>query len=93
MINNLFILIYLMTPMKMWIGKPANYSFLHMFGSLGYVMYNSPERVQLNQKFRKCIFFGYVVDVKGYRLWSTAHKVVVRNHMIFREINYKLRRI
>jgi hypothetical protein len=29
------------TPMEMWTGKPADYSRLHIFGSLVYVMYNT----------------------------------------------------
>ncbi|KAE8659117.1 hypothetical protein F3Y22_tig00116964pilonHSYRG00115 [Hibiscus syriacus] len=31
------------TPMEMWTGKPTDYSNLHIFGSIVYVMYNSQE--------------------------------------------------
>ncbi|GJW70144.1 retrovirus-related pol polyprotein from transposon TNT 1-94 [Tanacetum coccineum] len=46
-------------PMKMWTGKPVNYSGLHIFRSPIYVMYNSQEATKLDSKSRKCLFFGY----------------------------------
>jgi len=76
----------LKTPMEMWNGKPADYSSLHIFGCLVYVMYNSQERLKLDPKSRKCIFLGYADNVKGYRLWDpTAHKVVVSRDVTFAE--------
>jgi len=76
----------LKTPMEMWNGKPIDYSSLHIFGCLVYVMYNSQERSKLDPKSRKCIFLGYADNVKGYRLWDpTAHKVVVSRDVIFVE--------
>ncbi|KAE8702857.1 Detected protein of unknown function [Hibiscus syriacus] len=62
--------IELKTPMEMWTGKPANYSNLHVFGSIVYVMYNSQEISKLDLKFRKCKFLGYADGVKGFRLWD-----------------------
>ena len=35
------IAIGLKTAMKMWTGKPTNYSHLHAFGYFVYVMYNT----------------------------------------------------
>jgi len=76
----------LKTPMEMWQGSPPNYSSLHIFGCLVYVMYNSQERTKLDPKSRRCIFLGYVDGVKGYRLWDpTARKVVVSRDVIFAE--------
>jgi hypothetical protein len=72
--------------MEMWMGKPINYSDLHIFGSPVYVMYNSQETTKLDPKSRKCLFLGYVDGVKGYRLWDpTAHKVVVSRDVVFME--------
>ncbi|KAE8660285.1 hypothetical protein F3Y22_tig00116954pilonHSYRG00091 [Hibiscus syriacus] len=62
--------IELKTPMEMWTGKPADYSNLHIFGSIVYVMYNSQEISKLDPKSRKCKFLGYADGVKGYRLWD-----------------------
>ncbi|GJV90696.1 gag-pol polyprotein [Tanacetum coccineum] len=76
----------LKTPMEMWTGKPVNYSDLHIFGSLVYVMYNSQETTKLDPKSRKCLFLGYADGVKGYRLWDpTAHKVVISRNFVFME--------
>ena len=47
------------TQIEMWNGKPVDYSSLHMFGCLMYVMYNSQERTKLDPMSRKCIFLGY----------------------------------
>ncbi|KAE8678869.1 hypothetical protein F3Y22_tig00111402pilonHSYRG00400 [Hibiscus syriacus] len=78
--------IELMTPMEMWTGKPADYSNLHIFGSIVYVMYNSQEISKLDPKSRKCKFLGYVDGVKGYRLWDpTARKVIISRDVIFVE--------
>ncbi|GJY23180.1 retrovirus-related pol polyprotein from transposon TNT 1-94 [Tanacetum coccineum] len=76
----------LKTPMEMWTGKPLNYSYLHIFGSPVYVMYNSQETTKLDPKSKKCLFLGYADGVKGYRLWDpTAHKVVVSRDVVFME--------
>ncbi|KAE8689292.1 putative Retrotransposon protein, Ty3-gypsy subclass [Hibiscus syriacus] len=70
--------IELKTSMQMWTGKSADYSNLHVFGSIVYVMYNSQEISKLDPKSRKCKFLGYANGVKGYRLWDpTARKVII----------------
>ena len=49
-------------------------------------MYNTQEVIKLDQKFKKCVFLGYVDGVKGYRLWDpTAHKVIISRDVIFTE--------
>ena len=76
----------LKTAMEMWIGKSADYSYLHAFGCPVYVMYNVQERAKLDPKSRRCIFLGYVDRVKGYRMWDpTAHKIVISRDVIFIE--------
>lgn len=76
----------LKTPMEMWTGKPANYSYLHIFGSPAYVMYNTQEKSKLDPKSRECIFLGYTDGVKGYRLWDpTSRKVVISRDVVFVE--------
>ncbi|KAE8706560.1 hypothetical protein F3Y22_tig00110392pilonHSYRG00195 [Hibiscus syriacus] len=78
--------IELKTPMEMWTGKPADYSNLHVFGSIVYVMYNSQEISKLDPKSKKCKFLGYADGVKGYRLWDpTASKVIISRDVIFVE--------
>ncbi|KAE8667838.1 hypothetical protein F3Y22_tig00112368pilonHSYRG00011 [Hibiscus syriacus] len=70
--------IELETPMETWTGKPTDYSNLHVFGSIVYVMYNSQEISKLDPKSRKFKFLGYADGVKGYRFWDpTARKVII----------------
>ena len=59
------IVIGLKTLIEIWNDKPTNYSFLHLFGCLMYMMYNY-ERAKLDPKSKKCIFLGYDKNVKGY---------------------------
>ncbi|KAH9753878.1 Integrase catalytic domain-containing protein [Citrus sinensis] len=56
----------LKTAMEIWTGKPADYSYLHVFGCPVYVMYNAQERTKLDTKSKRCIFLGYADGVKGY---------------------------
>ncbi|KAE8678092.1 Nbs-lrr resistance protein [Hibiscus syriacus] len=72
--------------MKMWTGKPVDYSNLHVFGSIVYVIYNSQEILKLDPKSRKYKLLGYDDGVKGYRLWNpTARKVIISRDVIFVE--------
>ncbi|KAH9727213.1 Integrase catalytic domain-containing protein [Citrus sinensis] len=57
------IAIRLKTTMKMWTGKPADYSYLHAFRCPVYVMYNAQERTKLDSKSRRCIFLRYTDGV------------------------------
>jgi len=57
-----------------------------MFGCHVYVMCNTQERMKLDPKSRKCIFFGYADNVKGYCLWDPiSHKVIVSRNVVFAE--------
>jgi hypothetical protein len=72
--------------MEMWIGKPVDYSRLHIFGCLVYMMYNTQEVSKLDSKSRKYVSLGYADGVKGYPLWDpTAHKVVISRDDVFAE--------
>ncbi|KAE8662818.1 hypothetical protein F3Y22_tig00113124pilonHSYRG00138 [Hibiscus syriacus] len=78
--------IELKTPMEMWTSKPVDYSNLHVFRSIVYVMYNCQEISKLDPKSMKCKFLGYADGVKGYRLWDlTARKVIISMDVIFVE--------
>ncbi|KAE8697487.1 pentatricopeptide repeat-containing protein [Hibiscus syriacus] len=78
--------IELKTPIEMWTGKTDDYSNLHVFGSIVYVMYNSQEISKLDPKSRKYKFLGYADEVKRYRLWDpTARKVIIIKNVIFVE--------
>ncbi|GJT08070.1 retrovirus-related pol polyprotein from transposon TNT 1-94 [Tanacetum coccineum] len=50
--------IELKTPIKLWTGKPVNYSDFHIFGSPMYVMSNSQETTKLDLKSKKMLVLG-----------------------------------
>ncbi|KAE8673309.1 Rho termination factor, putative isoform 1 [Hibiscus syriacus] len=80
------IAIELKTPMEMWTGKPADYSNLHVFGSIVYMMYNAQEISKLDPKSKKCKFLGFANGLKGYPLWDpTARKVIISRDVILVE--------
>ena len=81
-----FIVIGLKTMIEMWTEKPTDYTYLHAFGCLVYVMHNTRERTKLDAKSRRCIFLEYTDGVKRYRLWDpTAHKIIISKDVIFIE--------
>ena len=57
--------IYYKTPIEVWSGKPADYSSLKVFRALAYahIKQDKLEPIAL-----KCVFIGYLEDVKGYKL-------------------------
>lgn len=52
------------TPVEMWIGAPAYYSVLRVFGCLDYA-YIKHEK--LEPRALRCIFIGYLEGIKGYK--------------------------
>nr|GEW54883.1 retrovirus-related Pol polyprotein from transposon TNT 1-94 [Tanacetum cinerariifolium] len=62
------------TPIKVWSGKPVNYSKLHVFGCPAY--YHVSEG-KLDSGGEKGIFIGYGNGVKGYRIWSPPERRVI----------------
>ncbi|XP_075106992.1 putative mitochondrial protein AtMg00710 [Nicotiana tabacum] len=61
------------TPFEVWSGSPADYSNLKIFGCLAYAHVRDGK---LEPMTKKCIFLGYAIGVKGYRLWCTDHKTL-----------------
>ncbi|KAE8728217.1 L-aspartate oxidase [Hibiscus syriacus] len=76
--------IELKTPMETWTGKSVDYSNLHVFGSIVYVIYNSQEILKLVPKSRKRKFLGSQIslifctpDVSTWKAWSLILKGIV----------------
>jgi ATP-binding cassette subfamily B (MDR/TAP) protein 1 len=73
----------LKTPFEMWLGKPADYSVLRVFGSTAY--YHVSEG-KLEPRAKKGVFVGYGDGVKGYRIWSLAEsRVILSRDVMFDE--------
>lgn len=69
-----------------WIGKKVSYSFLKTFGCEAFSHIDSENRIKLEAKSKKCVFFGYGINEFGYRLWDFEnHNIVRRKDNIFNE--------
>jgi hypothetical protein len=56
--------------MEVWMGKNPSLQHLHVFGCEAYAHVPKEKWSKLDNKAVKCIFIGYGVGVKGYKLWD-----------------------
>ena len=73
--------------MEVWSGKKPSVRHFHVFGCEAYAHVPKEKISKLENKAVKCIFIGYNVGVKGYKLWDpVACKVLYSINFIFREL-------
>ena len=78
-----------MTPYEAWTGKRPQVDGLRVFGYQAFVHIPKDERKKLDSKSRRCIFGGYGVTTKGYRLYNPMKKKVCYSRdVIFMEDKY-----
>ena len=71
---------------EIWTGQPIDYSHLRVFRCLADAHYKQDK---LDTRALKCIFIGYLEEVKGYKLWclEEGHKrYFVSKDVIFNEM-------
>jgi len=74
-------------PMEVWSGKKPSIRHLRVFGCEAYAHVPREKRSKLENKAIKCIFIGYDVSVKGYKLWDPMDEnVLYRRSVIFIEL-------
>lgn len=77
-----------MTPLEAWSGWKPKVTHLKVFGSIAYVHVPSQKRQKLDDNSTKCIFVGYSIETKGYRLYDPLTKtLIVSRDVIFDEQN------
>jgi hypothetical protein len=78
-------------PKEAWTCKKVNYSFLNTFDHEAFVYIDKENRKKLKEKYRKCTFIGYGVNIFGYHLWDYEnHKIIRIRDVIFNEkVMYK----
>ena len=64
------------TPYENFIGEIPDVSTLRVFGCTAYMHIPKEKRQKWDQKSSKCIFIGYSICRKAYRLWNPQKKMV-----------------
>ncbi len=74
------------TPHECYVGTKPTVRHLRVFGCACFAHIPGNQRRKLDAKAQRCIFLGYSLTSKGYRLWSVKqHKVITRRDVIFDE--------
>ena len=74
------------TPYEAWHGKKSFVAHLRVFGCLVYSLVPEQHHKKLDDKAVKCIFVGYSVESKGYRLYHLQTKcILVSQDVVFVE--------
>ena len=74
------------TPYEAWFRRKPAVGHLRVFGCVAYTLINSHNRKKLDAKSEKCIFIGYCIQSKGYRLYNPeTKKTIVSRNVMFDE--------
>ena len=77
-----------MTPFESLMGRKPDVGNLRVFGCTAYAHIPKDERHKLDPKARKCIFLGYGLTTKAYRLYDLdKKKIIYSRDVIFNESN------
>ncbi|CAL9003906.1 unnamed protein product [Prunus brigantina] len=75
-----------MTPFEVYTGRKSGIAHLKVFGCLCHVLIPSVLRHKLEENSHKCIFVGYGLCEKGYRLYDPkTRKIILSRDVYFDE--------
>jgi hypothetical protein len=66
-------------PFKMWTRRTPIVSYFRKFGTTAFALDKTPGKGKFDSRSKKCIFVGYLVQSKAYRLWDPEARKVIRN--------------
>ncbi|KAI4297606.1 hypothetical protein L6164_037490 [Bauhinia variegata] len=70
-------LLHNQSPFEKLFSKPPSYSHLRVFGSLAFALNKSPHKHKFAPRSSPCVFIGYLVGIKGYKLYDIATKKII----------------
>lgn len=74
------------TPFELLFNKSLDYSQLKVFGYLCFASTISQTITKFSPRARRCVFFGFPFNVKGYKVFGIeSHTVFVSRDFIFHE--------
>ena len=74
------------TPEKAWSGKESSIRQLRVFGCISYAHVRDQLRKKLDDICEKCIFIGYSLNSKTYKLYNPeTKKVTISRDVTFDE--------
>jgi hypothetical protein len=66
-------------PFKMWTRRTLIVSYFRKFGTTAFALDKTPGKGKFDSRSKKCIFIGYSVQSKAYRLWDPEARKVIRS--------------
>lgn len=71
------LLISIFTPFELWFGHKPDLSLLRIFGCIAFAFIPSTKRSKLDPKSQQCLFLGYDLQSKAYRLQRISDKRII----------------
>ena len=68
-----------MTPKEAWSGKRPCLAHMQAFGCIAYAKVPDEKRTKMDSKATKCLFVGYCVGTRAYRLMCLETKKIIKS--------------
>jgi hypothetical protein len=73
-----------LTPKEAWSGHKKSVAHMKVFGCIAYAHVTKEKRIKLDDKSVKCIFIGYNIETRSYKLFDPqAKKEIISRDVVF----------